>query len=351
LYGILWFFILLIAVFIFVGIYLGMQTGFSQSDPKQSAQKIATILQNHSSLIALPAYILALIGSLLGFFPGTKIKQELPDVVTTDFDFLSAISLGIYALIIQFGAGIVLGSIVDFFNVPDLSNAPVMHCTLSGISSLGLAVFALYFSRKKIPSLYTFTACNPNVVFALVPTILGTCIISSEIDNMHRIWLSIPDTLTDLLLSMMRLGPLSILVVIIIGPVAEELVFRGIVLGFFLKKYSSKRAIVLSALIFAMIHMNPYQFLPAFGLGILLGWIYYMSKNIWLCMGVHLLCNAMSYATANNLLPFNIAGFSSPAQFQPLWFDMAGIALLLSGIWALAHIFYNSNPKDTQETT
>lgn len=81
--------------------------------------------------------------------------------------------------------------------------------------------------------------------------------------------------------------------VIIIGPIIEELIFRKILLGKLLEKFSNRpiKAIVYSALIFGIIHLNSIQGVAAFGGGIILGLIYYYTKSIKATIFAHILNN------------------------------------------------------------
>lgn len=81
--------------------------------------------------------------------------------------------------------------------------------------------------------------------------------------------------------------------VIIIGPVIEELIFRKILLGKLLEKFSNRpiKAIVYSALIFGIVHLNIIQGVAAFGGGIILGLIYYYTKSIKATIFAHILNN------------------------------------------------------------
>lgn len=81
--------------------------------------------------------------------------------------------------------------------------------------------------------------------------------------------------------------------VIIIGPIIEELIFRKILLGKLLEKFSNRpiKAIVYSALIFGIVHLNIIQGIAAFGGGIILGLIYYYTKSIKATIFAHILNN------------------------------------------------------------
>ena len=78
----------------------------------------------------------------------------------------------------------------------------------------------------------------------------------------------------------------------IVGPVAEELFFRKAMIDR-LKGYHPADAILCSALLFAMVHGNLTQFLYAFPLGLLFGFIYYRTKDIRLTILLHVAVNML----------------------------------------------------------
>ncbi len=87
--------------------------------------------------------------------------------------------------------------------------------------------------------------------------------------------------------------PLSLLVLAttIVGPLAEELVYRGAVMGAFRAVMSDRWAIVLSALIFGIVHMDVIQGTYAFVLGLILGYLYMKTRNIWCAYLMHMILN------------------------------------------------------------
>ena len=62
----------------------------------------------------------------------------------------------------------------------------------------------------------------------------------------------------------------------ILGPVCEELLFRGLLAGR-LARYGQKPAALVSALLFGLYHANVSQFFYAFALGLLLAYAYFLS--------------------------------------------------------------------------
>ena len=71
-------------------------------------------------------------------------------------------------------------------------------------------------------------------------------------------------------------------VVCLLAPVAEELVFRGAALRTLLEWKPEHRwlMIILSALLFALSHLNPAQLLHPFVIGLLLGWMYERTGSV-----------------------------------------------------------------------
>lgn len=82
----------------------------------------------------------------------------------------------------------------------------------------------------------------------------------------------------------------------ILAPICEELLCRGNMMRGILVQKGVVKAILWSAFIFALIHFNPWQAIPAFILGCFFGWIYYKTHSIWACIFMHFVNNATSAA-------------------------------------------------------
>jgi len=80
-----------------------------------------------------------------------------------------------------------------------------------------------------------------------------------------------------------------------IGPVCEEIIFRGVILKEFLKSYNAQKAIFYSAIIFGVIHMIPLQVIGAFFAGLVLGYVYFKTKSLWLPVIMHVLHNLIAF--------------------------------------------------------
>ncbi len=80
-------------------------------------------------------------------------------------------------------------------------------------------------------------------------------------------------------------------------PLVEELVFRGAILRALLNWRPANKwgMIAVSALLFALAHMNPAQMPHAFLIGLLLGWMYCRTHSIVPTVAFHWANNTMAY--------------------------------------------------------
>ncbi len=97
---------------------------------------------------------------------------------------------------------------------------------------------------------------------------------------------------------------LSILAALL-APLCEEAAFRGYVQGALLARLAPGRAIALSALLFAAMHLDPVRFLPVLVLGILYGWMSWRSGSLWPAVIAHAANNGVAsvLATLSSGLP------------------------------------------------
>lgn len=91
--------------------------------------------------------------------------------------------------------------------------------------------------------------------------------------------------------------PGGYMVIALLPPVVEELVFRGAVLRSLLEWKPEKKwaMIALSALFFSMVHLNPAQMPHAFLIGLLLGWMYTRTGSIVPGVAYHWANNTAAY--------------------------------------------------------
>lgn len=101
---------------------------------------------------------------------------------------------------------------------------------------------------------------------------------------------------------------LNVLILAVVPAVCEELFFRGTLQTIFRRWFSNSHiAIIVTAAVFSMAHGDMFNFLPRFMLGIVLGYLYEGSCNLFVCMAAHFINNAVIvvlYALfVNNIVP------------------------------------------------
>lgn len=87
---------------------------------------------------------------------------------------------------------------------------------------------------------------------------------------------------------------LSVFVAGVLPAVGEEFIYRGIIQSrLVLATKNIHFSVVISALIFAAMHFQPVNLLALAALGIVLGYIYAFTRNIWYGVGLHFLINTI----------------------------------------------------------
>lgn len=77
----------------------------------------------------------------------------------------------------------------------------------------------------------------------------------------------------------------------ILGPLWEEIFFRGVLFGFLRHRVGAFTAVVASAGVFALIHIDPIMFAYLFTFGIALGLLRIFHRNLWGPLLLHVVIN------------------------------------------------------------
>ncbi|HBM81691.1 MAG TPA: hypothetical protein DD426_12810, partial [Clostridiaceae bacterium] len=87
---------------------------------------------------------------------------------------------------------------------------------------------------------------------------------------------------------------LSILAIVVIAPIFEETLFRGVILRGLLKNYGVLKALIVTSVLFGILHFNIAQLITASILGLMLGFIFIKTGSLILCILFHALNNGLS---------------------------------------------------------
>lgn len=230
----------------------------------------------------------------------------------------------------------------------EITNASWMTWVGGVANILGFAVAILVgkkWSGRSWGEILPLRRFSPLLVLPLVLCALGFAVILSEMDNALQYFVPMPEFLREMMRQLSGGGAASFFVLVVVAPLTEEAFFRGLVLRGFLKRFGERRAIVLSSVLFALVHLNPYQFVGAFVLGCLAAWVRIRSGSLWPPIVVHALNNGLIFLCV--LLPIDIPGFTSMEHhsFQPAWFDAGGIVFLAAGLALLVLVVRRVYPR------
>lgn len=173
-----------------------------------------------------------------------------------------------------------------------IDSAALMQMILVPAQMIGFLLMAIYLwkagyiSREK----QTWAAVSPAYLGVSAVCLLAcSWLVSALISRMQ--WLP---NIMEQTFDVMQSGWVGILAIAVLGPILEELLFRGAVTKVLLKQYAPAKAILISALIFGIFHINPVQVVAAFLIGLLLAWVYYKTASLIPCIVMHILNNSLS---------------------------------------------------------
>lgn len=234
-----------------------------------------------------------------------------------------------FYFLISIGVSMALGMFGFIFELTGFPKNQISDIT----TTLGIAIasaITIYYGYRKgymrrsdfsynlsgIQASYTF------ILFLLLFILIGIFDEYVSLPDLFK-WMDIDIT-----------SPSSIIAAVIVAPIAEEIISRGMITKLLLEEYRPTKAILISALIFGLMHFNPAQIPGAFVLGVLFGWLYYKTGSIIPGIILHFTNNAVVILGAvylgeewelnNNMLALSLLAISVIAL--PFIFKRAQLA-------------------------
>ena len=212
-------------------------------------------------------------------------------------------------------------ALLDYFNGTDYLYNPFKKIILG----LGSAIFIFYFSYRKagvsLNELFPSKSFNVLIVIPLLVFLVAAQNIIGEINIQLSKALPPPNWFWELFSKIFEsdfgiYG--AILKIVILAPVIEELIFRGVIMHGLMRNYSKFTAVFVSALMFALFHLNPWQFPATFILGILLGILMLRTRNIYLCILGHAINNGLVLISIQYWGEIQKSSFFQSSKFNQL---------------------------------
>ena len=252
------------------------------------------------------------------------------------------LAAGLFSVLLGF-------EIDDFVDTISASDAILTIIAVANILTLG-GIFYYGFKKTKAPlqAILPMKPIRPLLYLPMMAMLIGMGILLSQLDNFVIALFEpiLPETVFEIFVDIgfepdANLWGFAALL-IIVAPITEEPLFRGLLLRGFLTHRSRWKAVWISALLFGAIHMNLRQFLPGVALGVAFAWWRIETGSLLPAFLGHAFYNGIAAAYfAYAVLQNPDAPFETFETLQPLWLNAAGVVLLLLGIWSLRRLFQN----------
>jgi len=248
----------------------------------------------------------------------------------------NAILLCLLLLGIQLVGGLILGLILVLFKIENEAMVNGVALIIINLVTFGLVILIGFRkTHKKFNDVFMCNNVPLNLWIATIIFMFGFVILSSQLDLLLGYVLPMPEFLEDAFDSILtnEYMTLSIILIGIMPAFLEEMLFRGVILSGFKENYSWKKAILISALLFGIVHLNPWQFVTAFILGTISAWICLHAKSILPSIYMHLFNNMLALLVVqfSDTIFFKEFDVSSGQPFQALWFNAIGIVFTGAG--------------------
>jgi len=236
-------------------------------------------------------------------------------------------------------------AIYDYNHGTDWLYQPWIKVPVFAGSTLFILYLGYFFSGLSFKEVFSFKLFNILILPSMIIAFSGVQYFLNEI-NIHFEKILPPPAWFMELFSRLFDSDLGvwggILRIVIIAPIVEELIFRGVIMAGFSRIYHPIFAIFFSALLFALFHLNPWQFPAAFTLGLILGWIRIRTGSVLACIAGHAIHNGLVFISVvyyNDLknLPVMQTGVA-----KNYWIHFVVFATGILAIW----LFSRKNRKN-----
>lgn len=187
-------------------------------------------------------------------------------------------------------------ALIDYYKDTEYLYHPIKKILLGVGSTLFILIYGFKKSKAPLLDVFPLKFFNPLILVPVVTFLWGAHILLEIPNVLLEKYLPAPAWFWEMFSKIFD-GDYgwwgAFMKVAVVAPIVEELIFRGIILQGFRRNYNSFIAVFMSALLFALFHLNPWQFPATFILGLLLGWMVIRTNSIVLAILGHSINNSL----------------------------------------------------------
>jgi len=229
--------------------------------------------------------------------PGTRHKQQEPDIKWNSLDalisiiFLIAVLIGIY-----FGSQKLLSMLTEKqlinLNISNIGNLSFsIFYAIQAILMLGVVwFFAIYWRGASMKDLgFRYYSILKTIWYTFISLLFIFLVSFLYILALKSIFgIEAPPSKIDELVANRNIsGNILIIVTAVVAPFCEEIYFRGFIYPAFKKSFGVPAALFLSSFLFSLAHLELYSFIPIMVIGWLLAYIFEKTKSIFTVIFLH----------------------------------------------------------------
>jgi len=209
---------------------------------------------------------------------------------------------GLLRTLLLLGAVILLGGLfyqATFYLFPSWPDIARMAVPTQ-LALAVVTVWAVFRSDRPWREALGFRGLDARQVPPLLLILIGAVTVFSEIYVVIQRFVPVPAEFEAMLRDLLELtnpadSLATLIIAIVVAPVLEEALFRGVILNGLARRYGPQSASFWTAVFFAAFHMyNPWQVLPTFFLGLVLAWLVLTTRSLLAAIIVHTMFNAAS---------------------------------------------------------
>jgi len=182
-------------------------------------------------------------------------------------------------------------------------------------------------------------------------------VLLAEVQALTAPFLPMPDQFTEFLVKMedlltVRDAPdlLGAVITISLFPaVSEEMIFRGLTLTGLRHRFGARAAVVGSGALFALVHLNPWQFIPLLLIGVFISFIVHRTDSLYAGIVAHGTNNLLSLAALNVGRRYSVDALDPQAHLPPA-VVLSALVLFTAGmasfVWRTRKDHRTTGPQD-----